>query len=633
MRARSSSGNRTSSPVERCVHEMFADHATAFPDRVALTGPRGDLSYGELDARAERLATRLVRSGAERDTAVGVLLERSEDFVLSALAVLKAGGCYVPLDPSYPDSRLRLMLDAAGVRTVVTNSEFAARVPNTGAEVEIVDCRDQDSATRTVGAAAPDRASAREPHPAVAGSHGDSLAYIMFTSGSTGTPKAAAIRHAGVARLVNEPDYVRLDADVVMANISSVSFDAATFEIWGALANGGRLVIGPPGPSSALELGRYFVRHGINCAFLTSGLFNLIVDECLEDLGGFTQLITGGDVVSPRQARRFIQAHPRCRLVNGYGPTEMTTFTACHHITLEDTRHERIPIGKPIRGTRVEILDKDLRPAAVGTPGMLYAGGPGIFRGYLNDKKLTAERTIPAPRPPGGRLYATQDLAMYRPDGSIDFLGRLDGQIKKRGYRVEPGEIEEALRADPVVRQAALALIAQSTDDAVLAAYVVLDGAGGRLDSPRADPRAQIAGIRERLRQRLPSHLIPDRLVIVEALPLSVNGKVDRRALAALSASDGRASADDHAARATDLGDTNSSPATQTEQTLIAIWREVMAVSDIGREDDFFDLGGQSLQASRMISRIRSALGVEVPLSLFFDHPTVADLARLIDEG
>ena len=633
MRARNSSGNRTSSPVERCVHEMFADHAAAFPDRVALTGPQGDLSYGELDARAERLATRLVRSGVEQDTAVGVLLERSEDFVLSALAVLKAGGCYVPLDPSYPDSRLRLMLDAAGVRTVVTNSEFAARVPSTGAEVEIVDCRDQDCATRAVGAASPDRASAREPHPAVAGSHGDSLAYIMFTSGSTGTPKAAAIRHAGVARLVNEPDYVQLDADVVMANISSVSFDAATFEIWGALANGGRLVIGPPGPFSALELGRYFVRHGVNCAFLTSGLFNLIVDECLEDLGGFTQLITGGDVVSPRQARRFIQAHPRCRLVNGYGPTEMTTFTACHHITLEDTQHERIPIGRPIRGTRVEILDKDLRPAAVGTPGMLYAGGPGIFRGYLNDKKLTAERTIPAPGPAGSRLYATQDLAMYRPDGSIDFLGRLDGQIKKRGYRVEPGEIEEALRADPVVRQAALALIATSTDDAVLEAYVVLDGAGGRLDRPRADPRAQIAEIRARLRQRLPSHLIPDRLVIVEALPLSVNGKVDRRALAALGACDGHAGADGHAARATDLGDPNTSPATQTEQTLIAIWREVMAVSDIGREADFFDLGGQSLQASRMISRIRGALSVEVPLSLFFDHPTVADLARLIDEG
>ncbi|MDX2594202.1 non-ribosomal peptide synthetase [Streptomyces sp. WI03-4A] len=641
--------------VDLCVHELFAGHALVTPDRVAVTGAGADLTYGELDARAEGLAERLRRAGVTGNAPVGVLLERSTEFVVAILAVLKAGGCYVPLDPAYPTARLTAMLNLAGAGVVVTRGSLpqgiappAAIVVDVAEDVAVAVAVD-GAVTARLGEAG---AGIGAEHSPAAATHPDDLAYIMFTSGSTGTPKGVAVRHAGIVRLVDEPSYVHLDADQVVAHLSSVSFDAATFEIWGALANGARLVIAPPGPLSPQELGTLLREERVTCAWLTAGLFNIMVDECPDGLAGLRQLLTGGDVMSPPHAQRFLRTAPDCVLVNGYGPTEVTTFTACHTLTPDDAASARVPIGRPIEGTWTEILDEDLQPVPPGVPGLLYAGGLGVARGYVGDAALTAERFVPDPWAHGQRLYATGDLAMYRQDGTIDFLGRADQQLKKRGFRVEPAEIEDALRQDPHVKDAAVILRGERSDEAVLVACVVLGaGAGvvlepgptaGGTDGGRGDggETGPLAAVRDRLRRHLPDYLLPDRLLAVDALPLTPNGKVDRRGLAALV--DRSLSADvppeagqdtrQDTVQATDQAATDRAR-TATEQALEGIWTEILGLPEVAVDDDFFALGGQSLQASRMASRIRTRLGVSLPLTVIFDHPTIAELAQRVEAG
>ncbi|MBP0456874.1 non-ribosomal peptide synthetase [Streptomyces montanisoli] len=588
--------------VDLSVHEMFTAHALATPDRTALTSDGTHLSYGRLNAGADRLAARLRTAGVHRGSPVGVFLERSADFVTALIAVLKAGGCYVPLDPEYPPARLHTMVETAGIHTLVTRTALTGRLPD-------------DGTTRIRIDEPPDPEHGTAPPAADAATHPDDLAYIMFTSGSTGTPKGVAVRHCGIVRLVDNPGYVNLDSTQVLSHLSSPSFDAATFEIWGALANGARLVIGPPGPLSVGDTAALLRREEVTVSWLTAGLFNVMVDEHLDDLTGIRQLLSGGDTMSPTQARRFLEAAPGSRLVNGYGPTEATTFTACHTVTLEDTRHTRIPVGRPVPGTWVEILDDDLRPVPHDTPGHLYAGGLGLARGYLGDSALTAERFVPDPWARGGRLYATGDLALRRPDGTIDFLGRADGQLKKRGYRIDPAEIEETLRRDPHVRDAAVTLDGKRSDTAQLVAHIVPETA----TAPGAATgyAGFLAALRARTREQLPAHLVPDRFAALDALPLTANGKLDR---AALTATDGRPGQNTQAAVFED----------GTEAALAEIWREVLDRDDLTRAADFFDLGGQSLQAARIATRIRDHLGIEVPLATIFDHPTIAELAQAI---
>ncbi|MET8581184.1 non-ribosomal peptide synthetase [Streptomyces collinus] len=674
--------------VDLCVHELFAGHALVTPDRVAVTSAGRDLTYGELDARADRLAERLRRAGVTRNAPVGVLLERSTEFVVAILAVLKAGGCYVPLDPAYPAARLTAMLDLAGAGVVVTRGSLPPGLAPHSAvvvDVEVVDVdatvgagpggadgpvglrsgepdgRPTGGASRPLDGRAASGAGGGAEHGPAAATHPDELAYIMFTSGSTGTPKGVAVRHAGIVRLVDEPSYVHLDAGQVVAHLSSVSFDAATFEIWGALANGARLVIAPPGPLSPQELGTLLREERVTCAWLTAGLFNIMVDECPDGLAGLRQLLTGGDVMSPPHARRFLRTAPDCVLVNGYGPTEVTTFTACHTLTPDDAASARVPIGRPIDGTWTEILDEDLQPVPPGVPGLLYAGGLGVARGYVGDAALTAERFVPDPWAHGQRLYATGDLAMYRPDGTIDFLGRADQQLKKRGFRVEPAEIEDALRQDPHVKDAAVILRGERSDEAVLVACVVLGAGAGAVPEPGATAgdadggqgdggdAGPLAAVRDRLRRHLPDYLVPDRILAVDALPLTPNGKVDRRGLATLvdrsvptdvspeAGQDPRQGTDRATGRATDQAANDQAAAdrarTATEQALEGIWTEILGLPEVAVDDDFFALGGQSLQASRMASRIRTRLGVSLPLTVIFDHPTITELARRVEAG
>ncbi|MEU7530175.1 non-ribosomal peptide synthetase [Saccharothrix sp. NPDC042600] len=551
------------------VHSLVAAAATAHPSRVAVVSAERSLTYGELDARANGLAARLIASGVRPGDPVGVFLHRSAEFVLAALAVLKAGGFYVPLDPDYPAARLEFMREAVSSPVVVTVGSLAGRL---GGPVVLLD-------------ELPDPAG-----PVSVPVHPDDLAYVMFTSGSTGRPKGVAVTHRGIVRLVDEPGCVSL-AGETMLHLSSPSFDAATFDVWGALANGGRLVVGPAGKVTVAEIGELVRSRGVTTAFLPTGLFHLVVDEGVAALAGLRQLVVGGDVLSSAHARRFLAAVPGCRLVNGYGPTEVTTFTTFHDVRPVDGP---VLIGTPLNRTYVRVLDDDLRPAEVG---QLYAGGDGVARGYLGDPALTAQRFVPDPWTPGARLYATGDLVRATPDG-LEFLGRIDGQVKKRGYRVEPGEVEAALRDDPDVRDAAVVATGDRADTRRLEAFLVLSG-------PLDGVRARIGGV-------LPEYLVPDVWVELPGLPLTPNGKVDRAALVAAPRG----------------GSAGEPPLTETESAIAEIWREVLEVESVGRHDDFFALGGHSLIANRIVTRMRRALGVDVRLVAVFDHPTVAGLAE-----
>ena len=600
-----------------CVHDLVAARAAAHPHRVALVSARGELTYGELLARADRLAAHLVDLGVDLDVPVGVFLERSPAFVVTALAVLRAGGNYVPLDPNYPATRLELMLAATAAPVVVTTDALADRLPASAATVVRLDEQTDQPATATertpaaVGLAAP-------TFPRV---HPDNLAYTMFTSGSTGVPKGVVIRHSGIVRLADDPRYLRLDDTEVVLHLSSISFDAATFEIWGALVNGARLVVGPPGPASVLEIGQLLRTYGVTTAFLTTGLFHLMVDERLDDLGGLRQLVTGGDLLSPARAERVRSAFPECRLVNGYGPTEVTTFTTCYDVPAEPADSFGVPIGQVIAKTWVRLLDADLRPVPDGTPGHLYAGGEGLARGYLGDPALTALRFVPDPWMPGRRMYATGDLAKRRPDGSLEFVGRVDQQVKRRGFRVEPAEIEEALRRDAQLRDAAVVPEGDGADGRVLVAYLVPR-------APGPERGGLVAAVRDRLRAQLPDYMLPDQWAVLESFPLNANGKVDRRALVGTATA--RIEAADDAQEHTSA---TSAPQGETEAALAAIWRELFELDRVGRHDDFFELGGHSLLASRMVARVRASLGVEVPLVDVFDNPTVAEVAALIESA
>ncbi|WP_309110857.1 non-ribosomal peptide synthetase [Saccharothrix sp.] len=579
------------------VHSLVAAVATAHPARVAVVSSGRSLTYGELDACANGLAARLIASGVRPGDPVGVFLHRSAEFVVAALAVLKAGGHYVPLDPEYPAARLEYML-AAVARPPAPGSIVPRGTDNSGGP------RGADAGGPVVVtvAALAGRVSQgvvlvdELPEPAGpvdVAVHPDELAYVMFTSGSTGKPKGVAVTHRGIVRLVDQPGCVSLDSET-MLHISSPSFDAATFDIWGALANGGRLVVGPAGKVTVAEVGALVAAEGVTTAFFPTGLFHLIVDEGVEALAGLRQVVVGGDVLSSAHARRFLAALPGCRLVNGYGPTEVTTFTTFHDVRPVDGP---VPIGSPLNRTYVRVLDDDLQPATVG---QLFAGGDGVARGYVGDPALTAQRFVPDPWVPGARLYATGDLVRETPEG-LEFLGRIDGQVKKRGYRVEPGEVEAALRDDPDVRDAAVVATGDRADTRRLEAFLVLSG--------------PLDGVRDRVGEVLPEYMVPDVWVELPVLPLTPNGKVDRAALVA-------------APRGSSTGETESGePLSETEAAIAEIWREVLEVESVGRHDDFFALGGHSLIANRIVTRMRRALGVDVRLVAVFDHPTVAGLA------
>jgi amino acid adenylation domain-containing protein len=588
-------GPATAAPAA-CVHEVFEAQAERRPDAPAVVSDSGVLTYRKLDERANRLAHLLRGRGVGPETPVALALDRSPDLVVATLAVLKSGGLYVPVDPGYPPARIGLMLADTGAPIVLTAASQRDGLPETDAEVVVLDELADELERQPV-----------ESPAAAVGPR--SLAYAIFTSGSTGRPKGTLVEHRSIVRLVAPATYAQLDEDEAILQLSSISFDAATFEIWGALLNGGRLVV-PSGALSVEELADVVERHGVTTLWLTAGLFHQVVDAGLERLRGVRQLLAGGDVLSPAHCAKALETVPGLRLVNGYGPTEATTFTCCHAIEPGSRLEPSIPIGRPIGGTQVYLLDRSLEPVPPGVPGRLHVGGHGVARGYHGRPALTAERFVPDPfgDEPGARLYDTGDLARWLPDGTIEFVGRADAQLKVRGFRVEPGEVEAVLRSHPELDDALVLARKGAAGDERLVAYVT----AGESAPEQAELRGFVA-------DRLPEFMVPSTFVVLDELPLTPNGKVDRGALPE--------PAPDEAA------EEYVEPRTPTERLVARIWREVLEVERVGAADSFAELGGHSLLATQVVTRLHAELGRDVPLRLLFEHPTVELLARALDAG
>ncbi len=449
---------------EQSIPALFEAQAAATPERVAVVAGDQALKYAELNARANRLAHHLRGFGVGPEITVGVCLERGLEAVVAILGILKAGGAYLPLDPTYPQERLDAMLEQAAPPVVLTDSRLEDRITYSFAQILHVD----EFPTLLEG-----ERSDNPPHRAAPGH----LAYIMFTSGSTGEPRGVPVTHRNVVRLVKETRFARFDAEETFLQFASLSFDASTLELWAPLLNGGRLAVFPPGLPSLAELGRFIEQQGVTSLWLTASLFHLMAEEQRPSLRGVRQLLAGGDVLSPRHVAQVLADHPTLTLINGYGPTENTTFTCCNTLRSGDSVGHTVPIGRPISNTRAYILDEHLRPVPMGVPGELYAGGDGVARGYLKRPELTAERFVPDPfsATPGARLYRTGDLVRWRPDGSIEFLGRVDRQVKIRGFRIEPAEVEARLLDHPAVHQAAVVVRERTEGDKRLLAYVAAD--------------------------------------------------------------------------------------------------------------------------------------------------------------
>jgi amino acid adenylation domain-containing protein len=588
--------NRTRAryPEGSCVHEVFAEVAAACPEASALSGADGTFTYRELDRWSDAVARRLEASGLGPEARAGILLPRSAGAVAAILGVLKAGGAYVPLDPSHPRDRLARILEDSGARALVTRGGIdAGWVPGS------VPVLDLERIPRDGG-----RAAAR---PARA--FPDGLAYVMYTSGSTGRPKGVLVTHRNVTRLVRGAGYADLGPGETILMFAPLSFDASTFEIWGALLNGGRLAVAPPGALAPRELAAFAAREGVTTLWMTAPLFHATADGPIAALAGLRQLLAGGDVLAPGSVRKAAAALPGCRIVNGYGPTEATTFTCAYAVPADGPPPGNVPIGAPIGNARVVILDDRMEPVPVGVPGQIYIGGDGLARGYLGSPDLTASRFVPDPLSgdPGARLYASGDRGRRLPDGTIEFLGRIDRQVKVRGFRIEPAEIEAALRGHPDVSEALVVLRGDLPGGGGLAAYVVSRGTA---------PAAQ--DLRRFLEARLPSHMIPAAFAAIDAVPLTPSGKVDRASLPAPApAPDGP----------------GAPPGTPLEATIAFVWREILRLPAVDRDDGFFDLGGHSLLAMQVVARLRDALGVDLTLARFFEAPTVAGLAAAVEEA
>ncbi|MFL5540204.1 MAG: non-ribosomal peptide synthetase, partial [Longimicrobiaceae bacterium] len=424
---------------------LFAEQAARTPGAVALTSGEESVTFAELDARANRIAHRLVKLGARPDTPVGLFIDRSIDAVAAMLGILKAGAAYLPLIPAYPDERIAFIREDAGARIVVTTAALRGRLP---AEATIL-CLQCDAGAI---AAEPPDAPSIDIDP-------ESLAYVLYTSGSTGRPKGVGVPHRAVVRLVRDADYADLGPEQVFLQLTSLAFDVSALELWGPLLNGGRMVIPPPDPPSLGEIAALVRREGVTTLWLTAGLFHRMVDEELDALGSLRQLLAGGDVLSVPHVRKVVERHPRLRMIDGYGPTENTCFTSCHTVRPDDVERVSIPIGRPIANTTAWVLDGAMRPCPVGVPGELFTGGDGVARGYLGRPALTAAAFVPDPFSgvPGARLYRTGDQVRWRTETEsavLEFLGRIDQQVKVRGFRIEPGEIEAALQAHPQVDDA-----------------------------------------------------------------------------------------------------------------------------------------------------------------------------------
>ncbi len=581
----------TEYPKDKCIHELFEAQAERTPETTAVIFEGQSLSYRELNERANQLAQYLRSFGVKPDTLVGICCERSAEMIVEVLGTLKAGGAYVPLDLSYPVERLLFMLKDTGVKILLARKtppkEFAA-MPG----LVIVD---------------PGQSTACPKENHAPSGTAENIAYVMFTSGSTGQPKGVPILHRGVVRLVFGQDYAAFGPGERILQFSTMAFDAATFELWAPLLHGGACIVAPEQSLTALE--RLIREQKPTCLFLTAGLFNQVIDTQPAMLASVPHVMTGGEALSVAQVTRALALLPSVRLTNCYGPTESTEIATTYPIPRSlSFAAQSVPIGKPIAHTSCYILDEELNPAPIGVPGELFIGGDGLSRGYVNRPELTAARFVRNPFGEG-KLYRTGDRCRWLDDGNIEFLGRQDDQVKIRGFRVEPGEIETVLARHPAVQQAAVILRKDKFGESHLAAYIVL-----RENTPLAPGE-----LRAHAKISLPDYMVPVTFATLPALPMTPNGKVDRKALLSIQPDPGGSEISFVA------------PHTPTETALAGIWQRVLGLEKIGRHENFFEVGGHSLLAMRLMWDVQKHFGKTLPLSALFHAPTIEQFAALLE--
>lgn len=591
------SGSTTEYP-QRAIHELFAEQALLHPDAEALVFGAERLTYRELDARSNQIAQFLRQQAIQHEDRVGIFMDRSAGMIVSMLGILKAGGAYVPIDPDYPAERLKFIVEDTAVRWVLTDTTVHAKLP-TAAPLIYLD-----------GPDSPIAACSEEPVSNL--SAPESMAVVIYTSGSTGQPKAACIPHRAVIRTVRNSNQVQATPQDRIAQVASPSFDAAIFEIWLALLNGAAL-IGMRrevllGPAELIEL---LQNEHISILILNTAYVHQIGRDAPQVLKGVRKVMFGGEAAEAGPIRNLLRYVAAGTLINSYGPAEGCVATTYYEILSIPENSATIPIGRPITNARVYLLDRHMRPVPIGLQGEIYVGGDGVARGYWNRPELTAQRFIPDPfsEKPGALIYRTGDLARMRANGDLEFMGRIDDQIKIRGHRIELAEVREAITTHPAVKQVFLMVREDEPGDKRLVAYVTL----------RQPLRAPAESLRQHVKDKLPAHMVPAAFVILDSIPLNTNGKVDRKALPPPSSRP-------------DMGSRYIAPETELERTLARIWRELLRIDRVGVYDNFFDLGGHSLLAAHLIARIEKETGQNIPVATLFAAPTIAQLAQKLTD-
>jgi amino acid adenylation domain-containing protein len=585
------------------ITELFEECVARMPNNVAVEYQGQELTYGELNRRANQLARYLRSIGVKAETRVAIGVERGLEMVVGMVAVLKAGGAYVPLDLSYPEQRLRFILEDSAPVALLARSDLRDLPAGIEAEIQIVDV-----GNGIVYEDLPETNLERRE----TGVDPECLAYVIYTSGSTGEPKGSEIPHRSIPGFIFGTDYVSFDEETVLLQHSSVSWDAFTLELWPALLTGGRSVLArQQRVASGEEIREYVQGRGVNTLWLTAALFNAIVESDVKCLEGLKYVMTGGETASVAHIRRALKELPGLRVVNGYGPSECTVFSSCYVVPAElPETLLSLPIGKPIGDRRMYVLDRWMNETPVGVVGEGYIGGASVARGYLAQPGMTAEKFVPDPLSARGgeRLYRTGDLVRWRRDGTIEFVGRNDFQVKVRGFRIELAEIGAVLQQQSGVEGCAVVAKTGVNGSKRLVAYVV--GERNREE------------LRRDLKGKLPAYMLPNAIVGLQALPLTSNGKLDRQALEKLEDLDSGDSGEDYEA-----------PCTAMEEQLAEIWAAVLEITRVGRNVNFFDLGGHSLLAIAMASKCRNVFGLDIPVRQIFESPTIAQLAEVIELG
>lgn len=593
------------------IGRLFKETARAFPGNVALEHNDTRLTYADLDVRSDALARVLIARGIRPGDHVGLCFDRCVASQITMLAIIKAGACYVPIDLSYPEERVRYMVDDAEVTLLVTLSAIAPQLPIPTDRILLVDTEGRPEGELPEAAS---RIDLREGD--LAGP--DSAAHIIYTSGSTGLPKGVVIPHRGVVRLVRAQNYMDYGPGLTFLQVNNICFDAATFEQWGALLNGARLVLQPQAKPTMREIATAIKQYKVDTCLLTAGMFNMMVDEHPEALRGMKNLCTGGDAMSPPHARKAVRELGPNVVVNLYGPTENTVLVTGLRLMREDEIGQTVPIGKPVTNSRAYVLDARRRPVPVGAKGELYCAGDGLATEYWNRPELTDERFVPDPfvAVPGARMYRTGDLVRWLPDGNIEFLGRADDQVKIRGMRVELGEIEATMDSEGSLKDRVVVVRGSTATDKQVVAYIIPDRAEKLALKDDAAQEQLIERLRNFMGKKLPEHMVPTAWVLMESFPLNPSGKVDRKALPPPDAAK-PVMRTDHVA-----------PRDATERVLAGIWNNVLGTTDIGVHDNFFDLGGHSMAGLQLLEQVEQRFGKALPFKELFTMPTIAQMAQ-----